>query len=84
MKLNCVNDVLSWFDDACKNSSYGLVVGDDGKFRTRAYFVNMQFVLGVSTGSLLVRYKREHAKLVRRVPALLVQIEAQSLLDPKC
>ena len=32
----------------------------------------------------LLRYKREHAKLVRRVPALLVQIEAQSLLDPKC
>jgi len=60
------------------------VVGDDGKFRTRAYFVSMQFFRGVSTGSLLVRYKREHAKLVRRVPALLVQIEAQSLLDPKC
>ena len=56
MKLNCVNDVLSWFDDACKNSSYGLVVGDDGKFRTRAYFVTMQFVRGVSTGSLLVEY----------------------------
>ena len=30
------------------------VVGDDGKFRTRAYFVTMQFVRGVSTGSLLV------------------------------
>jgi hypothetical protein len=57
MKLNCVNDVLSWFDDACKNSSYGLVVGDDGKFRTRAYFVSMQFVRGVSTGSLLVQDK---------------------------
>ena len=57
MKVNCVNDVLSWFDDACKNSSYGLVVGDDGKFRTRAYFVSMQFVRGVSTGSLLVIVK---------------------------
>ena len=54
MKLNCVNDVLSWFDDACKNSSYGLVVGDDGKFGTRAYFVSMQFIRDVSTGTLLV------------------------------
>jgi len=60
MKLNCVNDVLSWFDDACKNSSYGLVVGDDGKFRTRAYFVSMQFVRGVSTGSLLVGEGEQH------------------------
>jgi len=54
MKLNCVNDVLSWFDDACKNSSDGLVVGDDGTFRTCAYFVNMQFIRGLSTGSLLI------------------------------
>jgi len=54
MKLNCVNDVLSWFDDACKNSSDGLVVGDDGTFRTCAYFVNMQFICGVSTDSLLI------------------------------
>ena len=35
MKLNCVNDVLSWFDDACKNLSYGLVVGDDAIYPWR-------------------------------------------------
>jgi len=52
MKLNCVNDVLSWFDDACKNSSYGLVVADDGTFRTCAYFVNIQFIRSVSKVSL--------------------------------
>jgi hypothetical protein len=35
MKINCVNDVLSWFDDACKNLSYGLVVGEDAIYPWR-------------------------------------------------
>jgi len=74
MKLNCVNDVLSWFDDACKNSSDGLVVGDDGTFRTCAYFVNMQFI---QHGQLTNRSRRRYPKRIeircRTSPSLHVR-----------